>query len=84
MINLKCEIKEDNSNRMTDSNFDNKVRIAKTHIQAPNGSIEVIIPKSLCEQYDLTEPTHVMIIPEEDSFRIMKLRLATPGQEIKQ
>jgi hypothetical protein len=64
---------------MQESKFENKIRVAKTHKQMPNGSIEVIIPKSFCEQYDLTEPTHVMLIPEEDSFRIMKLRLAAPG-----
>jgi hypothetical protein len=64
---------------MTESQIDNKIRVAKTHKQMPNGSIEVIIPKSFCEQYDLTEPTHVMLIPEEDSFRIMKLRLAALG-----
>ena len=61
---------------------ENKIRIAKTHDQG-NNVIEVCIPKAFCERYDLTEPTHVMLIPEEDSFRVMKLRLYGTEEDLK-
>ncbi len=58
---------------------DKKIRIVKSHDQG-GGAIEFCIPKEFQRRYDLVEPTHLMLIPEEDSFRVMKLRLATPGE----
>jgi hypothetical protein len=76
-------IKEINSNSMTISKFDNKIRVAKTYRQMPNGSIEVIIPKGLCEQYDLMEPTHVTMVPQDNGFLVTKLLFPVSEQDLK-
>jgi hypothetical protein len=63
---------------LTENICENKIRVVKTHQQG-TGSIEFCIPKEVCQRYDLTEPAHIMIIPEEDNFKVMKLRLYTQG-----
>ena len=57
-----------------------KIRVVKSHDQG-HGSIEFCIPKEFQERYDLAEPGLLMLIPEEDYFRVMKLRLATSGEK---
>jgi hypothetical protein len=56
-----------------------KIRIVKSHDQG-GGSIEFCIPKEFQHRYNLSEPTHLILIPEEDSFRVMKLRIQVPGE----
>jgi hypothetical protein len=62
------------------SENDKKIRVVKTHDQG-TGSIEFCIPKEFQKRYDLAEPGHLMLIPEEDYFKVMKLRLATSGEK---
>jgi len=56
------------------SEIDKKIRIVKSHDQG-SGSIEFCIPKEFLHRYDLVKPTHLILIPEDDSFRVMKLRI---------
>lgn len=65
---------------MTENVYDNRIRIVKSHNQGGN-AIEFCIPKELCERYQLTRPAHLMLIPEDDSFRVRKLEIPTVGEE---
>ena len=64
-------------NMTQDTQYDNKIRVTKTHAQA-TGSIEFCIPKELCIRYDLTEPTNIMLIPRENDFIVRKLVIEYP------
>jgi hypothetical protein len=64
---------------------DNKIRIAKAHAQGTGGhSTEIVIPREFCVRYGIYREAHLMLIPEEDSFRVMKLRLVGPGGKIQE
>ena len=60
---------------------DNRIRIAKPHAQGTGGhSTEFTIPKEFCERYGINKHVHLMLVPEQDFFKVMKLRLAVPGE----
>jgi hypothetical protein len=64
---------------------DRKVRIVRTHSQGTGGySTEFIIPKEICDRYDIRKDVHLMLVPEDDGFKVMKLRLLGPGGEIQE
>jgi hypothetical protein len=67
---------------ISENTLEEKIRVVKTHRQG-TGSIEFIIPQELCHRYKLTEPAQIMLIPEEDHFKVMKLRLYGPSEESK-
>jgi hypothetical protein len=56
------------------SENDTGVRVVKSHDQG-HGSIEFCIPKAFQKRYDLTEPGHLMLIPEQNYFKVMKLQI---------
>ena len=62
---------------MTQEIYDNRIRIVPTHQQG-SGSIEFCIPKELCERYNLTQPGHLMLVPDKDSFIVRKLIIPNP------
>jgi len=65
--------------------LDKKIRIAKAHAQGARGhSTELIIPKEFCERYGINKDVHLMLIPEEDYFKVMKLRVYAPGEKVEQ
>jgi len=45
--------------------------------------VEFCIPKEFQEKYRLTEPTNLMLVPRENHFEVMKLKIAGPNGEIK-
>lgn len=57
-----------------------RIRVVKTHDQG-HGAIEFCIPKEFQQRYDMSEPGMLMLVPEQDFFKVMKLRLAVPGEE---
>ena len=60
---------------------DNRIRIAKAHPQgAGGGSTQIVIPKEFCECYGFARYETLMLIAEEDYFKVMKLRLTIPGE----
>jgi hypothetical protein len=64
---------------------DRKIRIVRTHSQGTGGySTEFIIPKEICDRYDITRDVHLMLIPEEDHFKVIKLRILARGEELKE
>jgi hypothetical protein len=56
------------------SENDTRIKVVKSHDQG-QGSIEFCIPKEFQKRYDLTEPGHLILIPEENYFKVMKLQL---------
>jgi hypothetical protein len=69
-------------NTYDQNTYDHKIRVVKTHQQG-TGSIEFCIPKELCERYSLTEPALIMLIPDEDHFKVMRLQLYGPENSKK-
>jgi hypothetical protein len=64
---------------------DRKIRIVRTHSQGTGGySTEFIIPKEICDRYDIGKDVHLMLVPEQDHFKVMKLRILAPGEEVKE
>ena len=57
----------------------NKIRVVKTHDQG-HGAIEFCIPKEFQERYDMSEPGMLMLVPKQDFFKVMKLKLVAPGE----
>jgi hypothetical protein len=64
---------------------DNKIRVVKPHAQGACGlSNEIVIPREFCVRYGIDKDVHLMLIPEEDFFKVMKLRFLGPGEEVKE
>jgi hypothetical protein len=63
-----------------DTNKD-KIRIVKPHYANTKlqKTLEFAIPKELAGRYELDNETYLMLVPEQDSFRVMKLRLYAVG-----
>ncbi len=63
---------------MKESLEDRRIKIAKCHPQgAGGGGPQIVIPKEFCERYGFARYDTLMLIPEEDYFKVMKLQLAT-------
>jgi len=45
--------------------------------------VEFCIPKEFQIRYGLTEPTNLMLVPRDDHFEVMKLKIAEPNGEMK-
>jgi hypothetical protein len=59
-----------------------KIRIVKPHYANSKlqKTLEFAIPKELAGRYELDNETYLMLVPEQDSFRVMKLRLCGAGE----
>lgn len=68
-------------NLMKESLKDNRIKIVKSHPQgAGGGSTQIVIPKEFCQRYGFGRYDTLILIPEEDYFKVMKLRLIIPGE----